>query len=94
LRILAVTTIDLIITDWNIPGMSGLQLVQAIRSIEATKAIPVLMVTINDSEDQEVLAALKVEVTAYVVKPFNANVMTERIYSLLHPHDVTRSIRG
>ena len=84
LRILAVTDIDLIITDWNMPGMSGFEFVRTLRAQEATKAIPVIMVTSNSSKD-EVLAAIKLGVTAYVVKPFTAEAMTERVRALLFP---------
>jgi two-component system, chemotaxis family, chemotaxis protein CheY len=82
LRILAVTDIDLIITDWNMPGMSGLDFIRTLRAQEATRAIPVIMVTSNSSKD-EVMDAIKLGVTAYVVKPFTAEAMTERIRTLL-----------
>jgi two-component system chemotaxis response regulator CheY len=87
LRILAVTTVDLIVTDWNMPGMSGLDFIRAVRSNEATKTVPVLMVTTNDSREH-VLAALKAGVTDFVVKPFKGDVLTEHLYALLHPQGV------
>ena len=84
LRILAATHIDLIITDWNMPGMSGIEFIRTLRAQDATRAIPVIMVTSNASKD-EVMAAIKLGITAYVVKPFTAEAMTERVRALLFP---------
>ena len=84
LRVLSVTEIDFVITDWNMPGMSGLELIRTLRAQDATRAIPVLMVTRNDTEDQ-VKAALKAGVSAYVVKPFTAETMMRHLRAILHP---------
>jgi two-component system chemotaxis response regulator CheY len=84
LRILAATKIDLIITDWNMPGMSGLEFIRTLRAQEAAKTIPVIMVTTNSSRD-EVMAAIKLGITDYVVKPFTAEAMAERVRALLFP---------
>ena len=85
LRILAATTIDLVITDWNMPGMNGLEFIRTLRTQEATKAIPVILVTTNSSRD-EVMAAIKLGISDYVVKPFTAETMSDRIRALLFPH--------
>jgi two-component system chemotaxis response regulator CheY len=85
LRILASTDVDLIITDWNMPGMNGLDFVRAVRAQDATKTIPMIMVTTNSDVDQ-VVAARKSGVTAYVVKPFTAATIVERVSAILYPH--------
>ena len=92
LRILAVTDVDLIVTDWNMPGMSGLDFIRAVRSNEATRTIPVLMLTTNDSREH-VLAALKAGVTDFVVKPFKGEVLTDHLYALLYPDGGMRPVR-
>ena len=69
---------DLIVTDWNMPNMSGLDLLKAIRANENTKAVPVLMVTAEAMKDN-IVEAVKSGVTNYVVKPFTAEVMKEKL---------------
>ncbi|MFH0342601.1 MAG: chemotaxis response regulator CheY [Chromatiales bacterium] len=69
---------DFVITDWNMPGMSGLHLLKAIRSDIRLSTLPVLMVTAESKRDQVVEAAL-VGVNGYIVKPFTANTLKEKI---------------
>lgn len=68
--------IEMIITDWNMPVMNGLEFVQAIRA--GDKEIPILMVTTNAAKD-DVIAALKAGVNNYVVKPMTPEVLKEKI---------------
>ena len=82
LTILNSETVDLVITDWNMPQMSGLQLLQAMQANTALKPIPVLMVTSED-EQQEVLKAIKSGVTYYILKPTTAEKFKERITKIL-----------
>ncbi|MGH8536659.1 MAG: chemotaxis response regulator CheY [Gammaproteobacteria bacterium] len=69
---------DFVITDWNMPGMSGLHLLKAIRSDTHLSTLPVLMVTAESKRDQVVEAA-QVGVNGYIVKPFTADTLKEKI---------------
>jgi two-component system chemotaxis response regulator CheY len=69
---------DLIITDWNMPEMNGLDLVRELRRAEATRHLPILMVTTVSAKD-DILAALKAGVNNYVVKPFDAATLQSKI---------------
>jgi two-component system chemotaxis response regulator CheY len=69
---------DLLITDWNMPEMSGLELVKEVRRTEAIKGIPILMVT-TVAEKEEIVIALKAGVNNYVVKPFDTPTLQTKI---------------
>ena len=77
---LASSPVDMIITDWNMPEMSGIDFIRAVRANSATKLLPVLMVTTNAAED-DIVAALKAGVNNYVVKPFTPDTIREKIQS-------------
>ena len=72
--------IDFVITDWNMPQMSGLDLLKAIRASDddAIKNTPVLMVT-AEALQENILAAAKAGVNNYIIKPFDANTLAEKI---------------
>ena len=74
--------IDLVITDWNMPVMNGLELVGAMRKAEAWKGTPVLMVT-TVAEKDEILKAMQAGVTNYVVKPFDSATLKKKIDQIL-----------
>ena len=67
---------DLVITDWNIRGKSGLELVREIRGCD--KAVPIVMVT-TESEKSRVLEAIAAGVTDYLVKPFTSDVLRKKL---------------
>ncbi len=69
---------DFVITDWNMPNMTGLELVQEIRKDPNLKHLPVLMVT-AEAKKENVIAAIKAGVNNYVVKPFTAETLKEKI---------------
>ncbi|SNZ08148.1 two-component system, chemotaxis family, response regulator CheY [Persephonella hydrogeniphila] len=69
---------DFVITDWNMPNMTGLELVQEIRKDPELKHLPVLMVT-AEAKKENVLLAIKAGVNNYIVKPFTAEVLKEKI---------------
>ena len=69
---------DFLVTDWNMPGMSGIELLQKVRSDERLKSLPVLMVTAEAKRDQ-IVAAAQAGVNGYVVKPFTAAALEEKI---------------
>jgi two-component system, chemotaxis family, chemotaxis protein CheY len=70
--------INFVITDWNMPVLSGLELIKAIRSDEKMGKIPVLMVTTRGVKD-DIIEALKAKVNNYVVKPFTPAILREKI---------------
>lgn len=69
---------DLLVTDWNMPGMSGIDLLRQIRSDEQLAALPTLMVTAEAKRDH-IIEAAEAGVNGYVVKPFTAQVLKEKI---------------
>ncbi|MBZ0252367.1 MAG: chemotaxis response regulator CheY [Candidatus Methylomirabilis sp.] len=69
---------DLVISDWNMPVMNGIELLKAIRANEATKTIPVLMVT-AEAKKENVVEAVQAGVNNYVVKPFTPEVLEEKL---------------
>jgi two-component system chemotaxis response regulator CheY len=81
LRVLKNEKIGLVVTDWNMPNMSGLELLQEIRRNGQTQKIPVLMVTAEGLKEN-VMEAVKAGVNNYVVKPFTAEVLQEKIETI------------
>ena len=78
LTLLAKNQYDLLITDWNMPEMCGLDLVKEVRRSEATKALPILMVT-TVAGKEEIVVALKAGVNNYMVKPFDTATLRAKI---------------
>ena len=75
---LDVEKFDFIITDWNMPVMDGLGLLKKVRSDPAMKTMPVLMVT-AEAEKDKVVTAIQAGVNNYIVKPFTAEVLKEKM---------------
>jgi two-component system chemotaxis response regulator CheY len=75
-----------LVTDWNMPGMSGIDLLRAVRADDALKTLPVLMVTAEAKRDQ-IVAAAQAGVNGYVVKPFTAAVLKEKIEKIFERID-------
>ena len=69
---------DFLVTDWNMPGMTGIDLLKAVRADDRLGELPVLMVTAEAKRDQIVEAATA-GVNGYVVKPFTAAALKEKI---------------
>ncbi|CAM2968902.1 chemotaxis response regulator CheY [Shewanella amazonensis] len=69
---------DFVVTDWNMPGMQGIDLLKAIRADENLKHIPVLMVT-AEAKREQIIAAAQAGVNGYVVKPFTAATLKEKL---------------
>jgi two-component system, chemotaxis family, chemotaxis protein CheY len=70
--------VDFVISDWNMPNMSGLDLLKAIRADDNLKPLPVLLVT-AEALKENVVEALKAGVNNYVIKPFTAETLKEKI---------------
>jgi len=67
-----------VVSDWNMPNMSGLTLLQHIRSDESLKSVPVLMVT-AEAKKENIIAAAQAGASGYVVKPFTAATLEEKL---------------
>jgi two-component system, chemotaxis family, chemotaxis protein CheY len=76
------TTYDLIISDWNMPKMTGLDLLKTVRSDPIYKEVPFLMVT-AEAQKQNVIEAVQAGVSNYVVKPFTAEAIAEKLDKIL-----------
>ncbi|OOE99120.1 chemotaxis response regulator CheY [Salinivibrio sp. IB643] len=70
--------IDFVVTDWNMPGMQGIDLLKEIRKDDELKHLPILMITAEAKRDQIVEAA-KAGVNGYIVKPFTAATLKEKL---------------
>ena len=78
LDVLKDNKVDLIVSDWTMPKMSGLDLLKTVRSNESTKDTPFLMVTASSQKD-DVLEAIQAGVSNYIVKPFTADTVKEKL---------------
>jgi two-component system, chemotaxis family, chemotaxis protein CheY len=73
---------DFLITDWNMPGMPGLELLKAVRADAKLKQMPVLMLT-AESKREQIVEAAQAGVNGYVIKPFTAVTLKEKIDKIL-----------
>jgi two-component system chemotaxis response regulator CheY len=73
---------DFLITDWNMPGMQGLDLLKAVRADARLASIPVLMLT-AESKREQIVEAAQAGVNGYVIKPFTATVLKDKIDKIL-----------
>ncbi|VAX10853.1 Chemotaxis regulator - transmits chemoreceptor signals to flagellar motor components CheY [hydrothermal vent metagenome] len=69
---------DFLVSDWNMPGMTGIDLLKTVRADPDLKSLPVLMVTAETKREQIILAA-EAGVNGYVIKPFTAGTLEEKI---------------
>jgi two-component system, chemotaxis family, chemotaxis protein CheY len=72
----------LILTDFNMPDMNGLQFLDLVRKHEMLKETPVVMIT-SESEKQVILSAVNLGITEFVIKPFSDEILTAKISSVL-----------
>jgi len=70
--------VDLVISDWNMPKMTGIDFLKSVRSDGAFKDLPFLMVT-SEADKEKIMEAVQAGVNQYIVKPFNANQLEEKI---------------
>ena len=73
---------DLVLLDWNMPRMTGLELLKAIRSDDSLRDIPVVMIT-AEGRKEDVLEAVKAGVNNFIVKPFTAETLEEKLKKVL-----------
>jgi len=74
--------VDMLITDWNMPEMNGLELVKKVRADARFKDLPIIMVT-TEGGKAEVITALKAGVNNYIVKPFTPQVLKEKLGAVM-----------
>jgi two-component system, chemotaxis family, chemotaxis protein CheY len=70
-----------VVSDWNMPVMTGIDMLRAIRADEKLKAIPVLMVT-AEAQQANLVEAIQAGVSNYIVKPFTAETMQEKLQKI------------
>ena len=70
--------IDFLVTDWNMPGMTGIELLKQVRADDKLNSLPVMMVTAEQKREQIVEAA-EAGVNGYIVKPFTAQTLKEKM---------------
>ena len=73
---------DFLVTDWNMPGMPGLDLLKAVRADPALAKMPVLMLT-AEAKREQIIEAAQAGVSGYVIKPFTAATLKEKIDKIL-----------
>ena len=73
---------NLLMTDWNMPLMSGLELTEAVRAEEKLKEIPILMVTTRNLKE-DIVNAIKSGVNGYIITPFDAKTLNEKIVEVV-----------
>ncbi|UCD30886.1 MAG: chemotaxis response regulator CheY [Desulfobacterales bacterium] len=78
LKVLQKEKFDLILCDWNMPEMQGIDLLKEIRSDDELKDLPFIMVTAEAQKDN-IVAAVKAGVSNYIVKPFTAETVSEKL---------------
>lgn len=82
MALLEVNSFDFVITDWDMPNMTGLELTLAIRGNDKLKHLPILMVTTRGLKT-DIIEALKARVNNYVVKPFTPQLLKEKMDAVL-----------
>lgn len=78
LPLLKASDFDFLITDWNMPGMTGIDLLKAVRADDKLKSLPVLMVT-AEAKREQIIEAAQAGVNGYIVKPFTAATLKEKL---------------
>lgn len=78
LNLLRSQPFDFVVTDWNMPGMTGIELLKNIRSDPALAKIPVLMVT-AEAKREQIVEAAQSGVNGYIIKPFTADTLKEKL---------------
>ena len=69
---------DFVVTDWNMPNMTGIELLRAIRKDSSLKHLPVLMIT-AEAKRENIIEAAQAGASGYIVKPFTAGTLDEKL---------------
>ncbi|MCD9045709.1 MULTISPECIES: chemotaxis response regulator CheY [unclassified Luteimonas] len=78
LAVLRQDAVELVITDWNMPGMTGIELLREIRADAKFRTLPVLMVT-AEAKREQIIEAAQNGVNGYIIKPFTAQTLEEKL---------------
>jgi len=81
LKMLVENEVDLILLDWNMPKLSGIQFLEKVRAVEKYKNLPIIMVT-SEAAKFNILQAHKMGVTDYIIKPFNEKILFEKLSAI------------
>lgn len=73
--------VDLIVSDWNMPNMTGLEFLKGVRADDKLKGISFIMVT-SEADKEKIMEAVQAGVNQYIVKPFNAMQLEEKIKAI------------
>ncbi len=82
---------DFIVSDWNMPNMDGLTMLQNVRANEALRKIPVLMVT-AEAKNENIVAAAQAGASGYIVKPFTAATLEEKLKKIFQNMESKASV--
>ena len=82
LKVLTTNKVDLIVSDWNMPVMTGLEFLKRVRADERLKSLPFLMVTAEAQKDT-IFEAVQAKVSNYIVKPFTPAILEEKLAKIL-----------
>ena len=77
---------DFLLTDWNMPHMSGLELIREVRQRDALKTLPIMVVTTRNSKG-DIVTAMREGANNYVVKPFGPQVLAEKINKVIQAQE-------
>ncbi|MHC1745235.1 MAG: chemotaxis response regulator CheY [Syntrophobacteraceae bacterium] len=83
-QVLSSQKVDLVVSDWNMPKMSGIELLKYVRSNDNLKELPFLMIT-AEAQKENIIEAVKAKVSNYIVKPFTAATLAEKLAKILPP---------
>jgi two-component system chemotaxis response regulator CheY len=86
LKILKSHKIDIIITDWNMPNLNGLELTNIIRNDEGLKHLPIILCTTRGQKD-DIIHAIKSRVNGYIVKPFTPKTLKEKLTPVIRKYE-------
>jgi len=77
---------DFVVSDWNMPNMDGLTLLQTIRAADNLKHLPVLMIT-AEAKKENIIAAAQAGASGYIVKPFTSATLSEKLQKIFEKMD-------
>ncbi|MCL2831191.1 MAG: chemotaxis response regulator CheY [Betaproteobacteria bacterium] len=77
---------DFVVSDWNMPNMDGLTLLQTIRASDSLKHLPVLMIT-AEAKKENIIAAAQAGASGYIVKPFTSATLSEKLQKIFEKMD-------
>ncbi len=82
LKLLETTKVDLIVSDWNMPTMTGLELLKRVRADKRLQGLPFMMVT-AEAQKANIIEAIQAKVSNYVVKPFTPAALAEKLAKII-----------